>query len=204
MASSSGPARRSTMAWPGCARRYRRHRRRLPAPRRWEPVGQHGPSLRPVLPGVVGAAVLVEELGGHLGAPGGCGRAAQGQLPVPVCRAVTGTGGVGGPSVERDRHRLGRAVSFGCAPGARRSGRGAVRAPRRARCGPAVMPAPAPGRGAGGLQRIGLTSATNGRVMPRGVSGIGWATQAFGAGHRLELVRPERGEWTKPNAMWMP
>ena len=91
--------------------------------------GEQGPALRPVLPGVVGPAVLVEELGGHPGAAGSGDGAAQGELPVPVCLAVTGTGAVGGPPVERGRHRPERAVPVSRARAARCRRRGVVRDP---------------------------------------------------------------------------
>ena len=76
--------------------------------------GQQGLALRPAVPRAVSAAALVEIPGAHLTAVGGYGRAAQGQLPVPVCVAVRGAGGVGGPAVE---HHLG-----GPDPDARASG----------------------------------------------------------------------------------
>ena len=73
-------------------------------------AGEQGPALRPVLPGGLGAAVFVEELGGHPARrrprrPGGAGRVAGAGWPT-----VGGTGGAGGPSVERGRHRQKRAV----------------------------------------------------------------------------------------------
>jgi hypothetical protein len=65
--------------------------------------GQQGLALRPAVPRAVSTAALVEIPGGHLTAVGGYDRAAQCQLPVPVCVAVPGAGGAGGPAVEHHR-----------------------------------------------------------------------------------------------------